>query len=263
MNLPLDRLLSNRRWLRRSEPFPHVVARDVFRDDVYDRLESAFAGFLARKPADTPAAERFTRRIRGYDASTLSFRPGMAGEFSLFTSRPWHDMLAALAGVTATGDVEAGLHHHAAGSRRGTIHNDLNPGWFAEATDIAGINLSDPAACSYRHGTHAAGVRVHQTVRAVAMIYYVNNPVWKAGDGGETALFASASGPVGAPAAVVPPVNNSLVAFECTPYSYHAFLSNRAGPRNSMILWLHRPRAEAVKRWGAWRIVSWPRKRPR
>jgi hypothetical protein len=45
--------------------------------------------------------------------------------------------------------------------------------------------------------------------------------------------------------------------FECTPVSYHRFCSNRRHPRNSVIMWLHRPWQDAVRRWGEEAIVRW------
>ena len=35
------------------------------------------------------------------------------------------------------------------------------------------------------------------------------------------------------------PRDNSMVMFECSPLSYHAFMATRR-VRNSLILWLHR-----------------------
>ena len=52
-------------------------------------------------------------------------------------------------------------------------------------------------------------------------------------------------------------MNNSLVLFECTPFSWHGYLGNRAKPRNSVVMWLHRPKADVVARWGEPSIVRW------
>jgi len=50
-----------------------------------------------------------------------------------------------------------------------------------------------------------------------------------------------------------------MLAFECTPFSFHSFLHNHRHPRNSFILWLHRRREEVAQRWGAERIAMWPK----
>src|SRR5207248_703391 len=40
--VPIESALSNRRWLRRSKPFPHVVVTSAFTADTYARLEASF-----------------------------------------------------------------------------------------------------------------------------------------------------------------------------------------------------------------------------
>src|SRR5262249_11184946 len=156
------------------------------------------------------------------------------------------DLLASLAGVEATTDVSAALHHHEPGSRDGIIHNDLNPGWFVSQPRSDGITVADSTACNYQRGTaHEPGTTPVERTRAVAMIFFLNNASWRPGDGGECALYASRDGNA-APDARVAPINNSILAFECTPHSFHRFLSNRAGSRDSVILWLHREKQRAV-----------------
>ncbi len=90
------------------------------------------------------------------------------------------------------------------------------------------------------------------------MIFYLANPV-RGVVGGETGLYRAASDPIDRPADVVPPVNNSLVAFECTPTSFHGFMSNRNAVRNCLVMWLHREKTEAIRRWGESSIVYWRR----
>jgi 2OG-Fe(II) oxygenase superfamily len=87
---------------------------------------------------------------------------------------------------------------------------------------------------------------------------YLCNPDWIEGDGGETGLYGSREDPVDRPIAVVPPINNSLLMFECTPYSYHSFLSNGRSPRNSVIVWLHREKVEVLSRWEKPRLKAAP-----
>jgi hypothetical protein len=227
------------------------MAQRVFTDTVYTDLERAFQSFLL-------SDHRLFTKMPSYDAAGMQLTPDAAGAFSIFLSRPWHDMLATLIGVNATGDVQCSLHHHQVGSDSGTPHNDLNPGWFIDQVDTAEVNVADTQRCNYElAGTHEPGVRVHEVIRAVAVMFYVNNPPWSPGDGGETGLYLSASDPVTSPVTAIPPINNSLICFECTPYSYHSFIANRSHQRNSLTMWLHRPKAEVIERWGEGRIVYW------
>jgi hypothetical protein len=257
--IDLRHIIRNRRWRFCSEPFRHVTATDVFQSQFYAELEREFQRILDRGFAPAPEEGRLARSESGYDAYAMNFSPRMAGPLRTFFGRAWHDTLAALFGVVATGDVAGGLHHHAVGSAYGKIHNDLNPAWFLDRSPPGGVQVADNRICNYYTGaTHAVMAPRRETVRAVAMIYYLNNPRWLRGDGGETGLYRSGSDAVSAPAAAVPPVNNSLLAFECTPFSYHAFVSNVRSPRNSVIIWLHRKLVEAASLWGGSKIVPWP-----
>jgi hypothetical protein len=234
-----------------------VVARDLFAAPLYRRLAGAFQHLLDRGFGTAPTG-RFGRSLGAYQAWALHFAADHDGPLALFFSRDFCRLLARVAGVRVTRDVNVGLHHHAVGSASGSPHNDLNPGWFVQRPRPDGINLMDHAACNYHHGTTSRpGERPRERVRAVAMIYYLNNPEWRDGDGGETGLYCSRRDPVDQPSATVAPINNSLLLFECTPRSYHAFISNRRGVRNSVILWLHSSREAAINRFGADAIVYW------
>ena len=260
----LSRSLESQRWLFRRHPFPHYWARNVFTAEAYSAIETAFNALLTRGLSEKPDKKRLARKISGYDAYSANYGPETATIFAPFITRAWHDMVANLFDVKPTYDVDIGLHHHPVGSKTGWIHNDLNPGWFVDAPRSDGINLSNSDLCDYHHGTRTAdGVIPRETVRAVAMIFYLANPVWTTGDGGETGFYANAKDPVESPAATIPPHNNSLVMFECTPYSHHTFLTNRRHPRNNLVWWLHRPKAEVQARWGDKAIVYWKKKKPK
>jgi hypothetical protein len=230
------------------------VADQVFHPRAYDELAEAFA----KRLTGSVPQEQFSRNIPGYDASGLTLTPRTSGPLALFISRAWHDLIATIFSIDATGHMSGGLHHHECGSADGTIHNDLNPGWFADYKADDGIVVSDETMCDYRTGqTRDAGVTRQETVRAVAVLFYLNNPEWECGSGGVTGLYYSGRDSLHRPAAVVPPHNNSLLAFECTPHSHHAFLSNRRQPRNSLVVWLHRKKSAAIARWGGGSIIYW------
>jgi len=252
-------VLARSRWWMRRDPFPHFVASEVFEPGFYRQVEHAFRHVLARGLSESSDARRLSRAIRSYDVYALNLAPDLEWPLAIFVSRAWHDLLATLTGVAVTGDVNGGFHHHAIGSANGAPHNDLNPGWFADCRRPDGINLSRHDLCNYLHGTALdASVTPHRVIRAVAMIYYLCNE-WVHGDGGETGLYRNALEGVAHPAATVPPVGNSMLVFECTPFSYHAFLSNHRRPRNSVILWLHRSVDAVTRRWGERSIVGWSR----
>ncbi|WP_067431680.1 2OG-Fe(II) oxygenase [Nocardioides jensenii] len=248
-NLP--DLLAHRQWVRREWPFPYIVAQNVFKAEFYQELDAQFRDLERTNP------EMFRRDMKGYDASATELSHHCDGPLSVFASRSWHDMLAKIWGVQATGDVAASLHHHEPGGASGWPHNDLANGWYPDRElKPDEVQLSNSAEVNYYHGRVKPETPARETVRAVALLYYLGNPEWQPGDGGETGLFTTFSGAGQGPAVVVPPINNSLVMFECTPFSWHAFQTNRT-PRNSLVWWLHRTKEDAVARWGEQSIVYW------
>jgi len=255
MRVDMAHLLDERRWTLCNDPFPHIRAQNVFIPPLYAELAAAFDAILSGQAlADWPEA-RFVRGMPNYDASGIAFDTHVGWPFSVFISRAWHDLFARLFAVEANGCIHGGLHHHAVGSLNGWIHNDLNPVWFADSEDAEGIVIPRQALCTYCEGAGPAEVRRREAVRAVAVIYYLSNPEWQPGDGGETGLYRSLRDAIDQPVATVPPLNNSLVAFECTPGSYHTFRSNVRHPRNSVVMWLHVEKAAAVARWGESALV--------
>ena len=96
-----------------------------------------------------------------------------------------------------------------------------------------------------------------ELVRAVAVLFYLGNEEWKPGHGGETALIAAADPNRPQPAVYVPPLNNSMVVFECTPRSWHTFAGDNTAARNSVVMWLHQTREQAEFRWGGAAIAEW------
>lgn len=242
-------LLAHRRWVRRTLPFPHVVATDVFTDEVYAALEADFVRLLDGGAISQPSGS-------GYEATWARLAEHADGPLSLFLSRGWHDLLAGVARVgTTTGDVSVGLHHHEPGGAPGWPHNDLNPGWFPEDAPGPG-EVGVDGLVDYHHGP-ADGSPARETVRAVSALFYLANPPWAEGDGGETGLYDSVAAGARTEGVLVPPVNNSLVLFECTPYSWHAYARASRHQRNSLVMWLHRPRQDVVERWGESSVVHW------
>ena len=244
-------LLAHRRWIRRTKPFPHVYVRDVFVAEFYRRLAAEFERAHDERP------EIFTPVAAGYGATGAGLAELRNGPLEVFLSRAWHDLIEQVAGVPGTGDVEGSLHHHGPGSPRGWPHHDLSPAWFP-ATEPGPGNIGLPGGdIDLKTGARPAGVPARELVRAVAVLFYLGNGAWQHGDGGETALFADNAGPTPAPAVVVPPLDNSMIVFECTPRSWHTFLGANTTARNSVVMWLHRPREQATGRWGGDRIVDW------
>lgn len=243
----MDKLVANRLWVHRENPFPHVIASDVFVREFYDDLVADF-----RRVMNSTAAHG---AMPGYDAKIVVLAEHAHGALAVFLSRAWHDLLAGVVGATTTGDVAVALHRHPPGGRAGWPHNDLNPGWFGgEPPAPDEVRAEGVDGVHYKSGEPDGKGR--ENVRSVAVLYYLANPDWSSGDGGETGLYASGQAHHNN-GVVVPPVNNSLVMFECTPYSWHGYLGNSRHERNSLAMWLHRPKQAVIDTWGEDAIAYW------
>lgn len=249
-------LLAKSPWLRRKDPFPHIYVEKVFISSVYDQLVAAFRQNLPKNDQHQIPNSRLVYYGDNFDAYLLPFRPSFAGPLSLFISKAWVDLLTRVTGMNTTLDVNGALHYHAKNSKNGFIHKDFSSCWFVHNPRRDGVNVTDNDLCSYRTGvTSVEGVVARERVRAVAMLLYLNNPPWCAGDGGETGLYRTDHDAVEEPAVAIPPINNSMLIFECSPYSYHSFITNRRNARSSVALWLHRTKEDAVAQWGGESIV--------
>jgi hypothetical protein len=256
-NVQLSDALSENAWLRCSWPFPHIIARNVFKPDYYKALERQIYGILLTRTEEA-AEGRLGRNLPGYDTHAVGLAPITGGPTDLFFSLDWRDLLAKIWGVSPTPYMYAWVHHHVRGSASGWIHNDFNPTWFPYAQDDR-VQTLDNQRCSFRTGAGSLPPEQKvEVVRGAALILYVANAEWWPGDGGETGLYESVDADVADPAVAWPPENNSLISFECTPRSFHAFVTNTRIARTSIIMWIHRPLEEAVSMYGADNLEQWP-----
>jgi len=236
--------------LHLDRPFPHVRAFNVFAPEFHLALENQWEEIAARGTSATPDSTRLSKNMPLSDAYAWNFPTDIDGPLGIFYSRGWHDLLHDAIGIDATFDVNAALHHHPLDDEDGFVHNDFNVCWFTDQSRIDDINPMDLSNCGYFDGKPKNGGAVSERVRAAAMIYYLANGRWRPEYGGHTGLYATQDAPIHSPDVSIAPIDNSLLAFEITPYSFHAFLRNRRR-RNSVILWLHRTQEATRARWGA------------
>ena len=195
-------MLAQRRFWRRTEPFPHLYATDVFTPEFHEALTAQFREILGRGFGTPGEMGRFTRNMPHSDAYGYDLLPEQDGPLAILYGRALLDLLSRLLGVAVTADVNAALHHHQLGSKDGMIHNDVGIGYFSEQPRPDGVNPMDLRRCGYTDGHLANGAtRCHQVVRAVTMIYYLANPPWRPGDGGETGLYRAADADLHRPVA--------------------------------------------------------------
>ncbi|WP_216896514.1 2OG-Fe(II) oxygenase family protein [Nocardia alni] len=246
-------LLAHRRWVHRTHPFPHVYVREVFDRRFYERLAAEF-----EKVSD-PASGLFGPVAQGYSATGANLTAIRDSPLEIFLSRAWHDLIAGVVGArgAVTGDVEGSLHHHEPNSPRGWPHNDLAPAWFPDRVPGPGEVGLPAKDIDLKSGARPDGVEARELVRAVAVLFYLGNGDWQPGHGGETSLFTAPDSAAPESMVKVPPLNNSMIVFECAPRTWHTFAGGNTAARNSVVMWLHQPREQAVRRWGGTGIVDW------
>lgn len=230
-------------WLRYEKPFTHVVAQNVLAPQTYDRLEQQALGLLVDAKGRT---DNYDARIRKIDATIAK------ALYPLF-SPAWFSLARQALGVDAEPLIDAAIHDHPAGSRAGWAHNDFNPGRFA-SVPVGDVVFSGSQGVEYR--VRADGDTAGASMRKVAGLFYLGNPDWLPEHGGETGLYWN-GGAAARLAKAVPPINNSVLLFECSPHSFHGFLGGQR-QRRSIVFWLHCPLDEALSRWPGSRPVFWP-----
>ena len=194
-----------------------------------------------------------------YDVLKLGVVPTDEGPFAVFFSRAWLELLTRLFDLEASGGVSAMLLHHTVNSISGSINDDRNPWGFparggsTEPQEIVASGSSKSHNPSYRASDEAPTV---EWSRAVTVIYHLATPTGPS-YGGEIGLYSSKSQPVNRPTVRVPLTENALVAFECTPYSLHSIITNKTSVRNSIVMWIHRPGEDAVRRFGLDKFAGW------
>jgi len=131
-----------------------------------------------------------------------------------------------------------GMHRHNPPSKAGWPHTDFAVVSFPdEPANYRGMRIYyDGCGCNYSDDSRDRQPQTLKTARALACLYYTANPEWQPGMAGETGLYADLGHRL---VSSIPPRNNSLLVFEVSPISYHAYLGSDVAQRNSYIWWYH------------------------
>ena len=252
-------VLANRRWLHRTRPFHHVVARGVFTDAFYAELAGATAELLAAGLSDTPSTGRFSRGMTGYDAYGLGITHDLGGPFSIFLSPQWRDVLSDQFAVGHTPYVFAGAHHHLPGGRTGFLHNDYNPVWFPRATvGDERLPLPDPSRCDFKtgagtlHGEDRVEPSAARSSSTTCSTTVGSRATEARRDCSPRGPTTSTDRPGAAPRSTTAWSPSSARRTRSTPS-----IPTSSRPRTSLIMWVHRTIMEAYEKFGADQVERW------
>jgi hypothetical protein len=160
-------------------------------------------------------------------------------EFKIFHSNEFKDFVTTIFPyVKITNDVLSELHYHEVYSPSSWIHNDYEVVNFKRDPLPNNINLFN-GQVDYRMADQSDNV--YKRVRAIVIIYYINETPWLQGHGGETAFYLNdvKDYEVEKYEKTVAPLANRALIYEINPWSQHAFLSNLVYKRINLIQWYH------------------------
>jgi len=240
-------------WREHSLPFRHFSATDVFDSKTYKELSHQFTLILETTAGKREGAYKMRPALGNSDGLILGLTDKLASAFSPLFTEAWLRPLAEQLDLKFLPRVEGALHSNPQGSRTGWIHTDCCSAWFDESNSKAEELILPPRGrCNYFTGkAKVPDAKPIEYIRAATMIFYLCNDGWESGDGGETGAYSADRETKDTMTKLIPPINNSLFFFECSPHSYHRFITNPGRTRNSIVLWLHASVEDAEARWGS------------
>ena len=235
---------------RYAYPFTHVSIPDFLPPADFQKLTELYEEMLSRGTSETHDSEKFSR-FDMYDLYSYMPQPDLKAPQRFFYSESYFQMLETLFGPLSR-DTFLTFHHHELSARDNYVHTDFVFGCFADDPLPNGVNAWFKQCHHTQKSTDPA---VRTMTRAVAVIFYLDNAEWQKELGGETGIFTSTD-----PHSLVralPPVNNTLTAFEITPSSFHNFMKNNSPSRNSIAQWFFITPEETKKRFPTHDIGDW------
>lgn len=221
----------------KKQPFRHIVVDNFFTKNFYNELCVEFYKIMRRGLSEEKRRDMLSRSQRSYDAYNWVINPKCGRPLDIFFSREWEEFITGTFGITSSKDTLAAFHHHQIGSNDGWVHSDFSLCSFKEDRLANGINPWH-YQCDYEDSSPDKQPDTIKRMRSIAIIYYLfNNPRWEEGDGGETALYKNKT--PDSLASKIVPLNNRLLVFEVSPFSFHTFLKNNKYERNTIIQWFH------------------------
>lgn len=231
-------------------PFRYAVIDDFFKPEFFEKISQYHQSLLSQGVSDnvkdTHKFHRFDEKI-DYDGYVFSPRPTTQEPLKLFFSLKWNIFFSKLFHKPTTFGTNFALHHHTPKDRTGWVHHDYATYIFPHKLVLSnGVTATVGEEESYPEDPKVYKLFFKQK-RTIAIIYYLNNPEWKDGDGGETGLYSSKDKK--SLVKKIAPVNNRLLVFDVSPASFHAFQENLK-ERNSVVQWFHADLDWCEKKYG-------------
>lgn len=238
-----------------SEPFPHIVVDNFFKEEFVSRLENYYSELLKKGQF---------KALGGYgDKFTVDLctpTPVDNEIVSIFYSLGWNNFFAEIFKKKTEFLTLFTFHHHKEGDKNSHVHTDFVHDIFSKSNKLPnGVTYLKRrlTPLEIQNGDTVKGVRI------IALVYHLFNKEWKRENGGRTflykvpdevskSLFSNSLEQTkqqkkidlyhkiqkGDPVKEIEPIRNRLLAFEVLPYGYHAVEGNNI-PRSSITQWFY------------------------
>ena len=220
-----------------GNPYRHAIFRNVFSDAVAQNLLS-YHERVNSKSLHIGTREQVGEAMYSARTYTPTLLDIQTSPVAAFFSQSLRESIQDCLGVTANDCIMMHSHRHDAPSTNGIPHNDCGVVCFPHhGPSHNGFNIyQQDTGVIYSDDSRDAQPDVRKVARSIACIYHVGDANWQVGDGGETALYAMDQSTI---LKKVPPIHNSLFAFDTSPISQHGYLASPRKTRRSFIWWYH------------------------
>jgi hypothetical protein len=224
-----------------KNPFPHVHVESFFKPKFYKDCCDFFNEILDRGVSDKYDPYKFSRyHFEYYNAFFWQMHANSSYPISQFLSIEWVNYFSNLFNVELTNEVSFELRHHKVDTIKNItkyVHNDFYVVGFPFDVPDKKELFQYYFQCPYLLQSPEDEEMVNKRMRSVVAFIYINNQDWEEKSGGVTALYKSTN--LERHVKEIPPISNSMLAFEITPYSYHSYINNNTVDRNTIMLWFH------------------------
>lgn len=236
-------------------PFPHVVIDNVFPERIHRALTREFRNVLDRG-LSLAWNKNFFSRLAIYNASIWTPSPFLPSSSNIFFTEEWLNFVTGFfPAVQRTNNTGLTFHHHPIKSRDTLVWHGMAYGAFKNNPLPNGINAWYHNCKHAEDPTTGNSEDIFHEIRALAVVYFLNNGPWREGSGGEMGLYRE--GNTDAPAALIAPLNNRLLIFEVTPHSFHGFRKNFMHEQNCIVQWIFEKPEDTFRKYDKKNIVPW------
>jgi len=213
-----------------SDPFPHIVIKNLLKDNIYESLSKDFKKYIDA----TPKFGKIGDTNVTYNAKIYSIKEDdCKNGYEFFVSPFWKDFVSFLFKIEFNQHIAYSLHYHEPNTSDGHPHKDLS---ICSAITDNSKKVKITGDCIYADDSKYKQPHTEKIMRSVAGLYYFNNDTDGSDEmGGGTAIYKNYDYEL---EKIIQPINNSFFMFQIGPKSFHGFKKSKFY-RSAMVQWFH------------------------